>query len=149
MIRERLQALLAGELPPTVYRLNHRIAVREIEQMARDAGWLFYLLDLRNAPHKAAFMEVAARSLRLPPYFGRNWDAFEEVINDLPWELATRGHLFLLDRTSPLRFVSPDDLRTALNIFETAVAARQPETVPLTVLVRGAGPIARQLPLLG
>lgn len=153
MIRERLQALLAGKLPPAAYRLNARIATREIRQAVADAGWRFHLLDLRNVTHKSAFMTTAADALQLPPYFGRNWDAFEEVLNDLPFGGAekdgARGDFVLVDRTSPLRYSAPGELRTALDILSTAAQARRDSSRPLVVIVRGAGPLAADLPVLG
>ena len=155
MIEERIRGLLAGELPPDVYRLNSRIAGRALAKAARADGWCFYTVDLRNARNKASFMSAAAEALHLPGYFGHNWDAFEEVMNDFPRLAAAgpdahpRGHLILIDRSSPLRYAAPDELRTALDILRTAVENLRGESVPLAVLVRGAGPRARELPLLG
>jgi hypothetical protein len=157
MIEERLRWLLSGDLPPGAYRLNSRKGARAIALAALEAGWRFYLIDLRNVRNKAAFMQTAAEALHLPAYFGRNWDAFEEVVNDLPrlaairepGEKSPRGHLVLLDRSSPLRYAAPDELGTVLDILQTAGESLRCERAPLVVLVRGAGPVARDLPLLG
>jgi hypothetical protein len=156
MIEERIRGLLAGELPPGVYRLNSRIAGRALAKAARDEGWCFYVVDLRNARSKASFMSTVAEALRLPGYFGGNWDAFEEVMNDFPRlalltapDAQPRGHLILIDRSSPLRHAAPHDFATALDILRTAAGNLSGESAPLAVLVRGAGPLACDLPLLG
>ncbi len=38
----------------------------------------------------------SAEALRFPAYFGHNWDAFEECLNDMSWE-AEGPALLLLD----------------------------------------------------
>jgi hypothetical protein len=39
-------------------------------------------LDLDGVTDKASLMERCARDLRLPDYFGRNWDALADVLSD-------------------------------------------------------------------
>ncbi|NUW30925.1 barstar family protein [Nonomuraea sp. SMC257] len=40
------------------------------------------VIDGRAARTRAAFFEEAARALRLPAYFGRNWDALTDSLRD-------------------------------------------------------------------
>jgi RNAse (barnase) inhibitor barstar len=40
------------------------------------------VLDTRDASDKAGFLNACARDLDFPPYFGGNWDAFEECLGD-------------------------------------------------------------------
>ncbi|MEV0197843.1 barstar family protein [Nonomuraea sp. NPDC050691] len=40
------------------------------------------VIDGRAARTRAAFFEEAARAMRLPGYFGRNWDALTDSLRD-------------------------------------------------------------------
>jgi RNAse (barnase) inhibitor barstar len=44
---------------------------------------------------KDGLFSVFATALKFPSYFGNNWDAFEECINDLEW-LPANGYLLIV-----------------------------------------------------
>lgn len=44
---------------------------------------------------EAALFKEWSAALQFPYYFGNNWDAFEECVNDLNW-IPGRGHLILI-----------------------------------------------------
>jgi RNAse (barnase) inhibitor barstar len=41
-----------------------------------------------TAKNKNALFDHFSKSLKFPDYFGANWDAFEECVNDLSWLTA-------------------------------------------------------------
>ena len=49
---------------------------------------------------KAALLSWFSKQLRLPNYFGGNWDAFDECLRDLSW--ITRRKIVLVHRDLPL-----------------------------------------------
>jgi hypothetical protein len=63
------------------------------------------------------FDEIAA-ALQFPYYFGENWGAFEECINDLSWLPGGGYVLFVMDFATVLAIESPDQLLVFLNILE-------------------------------
>ena len=132
-----------------VFRLQARTSARTIEHLAEAAGWHFLHLDGARVDTKAEFLGAAARALRFPEWAGRNWDAFEELVNDLSWLPPARGYLLLFERASRLAGTQPEALSTALDILETASQNRRKAGVtPLAVVVRGAGRVAAGLPIL-
>ncbi|MCB5165286.1 barstar family protein [Streptomyces bambusae] len=52
---------------------------------ARQSGRAVVVLDLDGVRTKAALMERCARTLELPEWFGRNWDALADVLTDPVW----------------------------------------------------------------
>jgi hypothetical protein len=58
-------------------------------------GRLVVTLDLHGVTDKAGLMDRTARALTLPDWFGRNWDALEDVLGDLSWRSGD-GHVLLL-----------------------------------------------------
>jgi hypothetical protein len=62
-----------------------------------------------------------ARVLEFPAYFGRNWDAFEECINDLEW-LDGRTFILVIDDADALLRNSRTDLQTFAAVMTRAFA---------------------------
>ncbi|MET9911315.1 barstar family protein [Streptomyces sp. NPDC006476] len=83
-------------------------------------------LDLDGVTDKAGLMDRCARDLRLPEYFGRNWDALADVLSDpgvWPEEAAGRGLLVVVHNWRPYAEARPDEWETALDVFAHASAA--------------------------
>ncbi len=98
---------------------------------------------------KAEFLAAAGKALKFPAWAGRNWDAFEELVNDLSWLPPAQGYLLLFERASRLAGKESQTLAVALEILELASQGRLKDgSPPLVVLVRGAGRVAAGLPLV-
>jgi hypothetical protein len=52
---------------------------------APDGGATQAVLDLTGVRDRQAFMDACAAHLRLPDWFGRNWDALADCLTDLSW----------------------------------------------------------------
>lgn len=142
-----LTALLRGELPPAVYRFVGRSRSAAIVRLAEAHGWRVYQLDGRAIGSKADLLSQAAAELRFPPYFGYNWDAFEECLNDMAWEPGGPA-LLLFDHAQRFAAAEPEHFAVMLEILAAVVENRRNGSAPLAVLVRGAGRAAAELPVL-
>lgn len=128
-----------------LYRLPGRTSADTIEAAAEAAGWRFLHLDLGKVDSKAEFLRAAGRALKFPEWAGRNWDAFEELVNDLSWLPSAEGYLLLIERASALADKEPETLRMALDILGDALGARK-DGPRVVALARGAGSLAAKLP---
>ncbi|MFF4275498.1 barstar family protein [Streptomyces sp. NPDC001536] len=81
-------------------------------------------LDLDGVTDKASLMERCARDLRLPEYFGRNWDALADVLSDPGlWPEDTVGDRFVVVRNwEPYAEARPDEWAVAREVFSQASA---------------------------
>ncbi|MCW5883218.1 MAG: barstar family protein [Anaerolineae bacterium] len=131
-----LKAALGGVRPPGLYRLTSRSAPATVRRTTESLGWRFFDLDGVAITDKAAFLDAAAQAMAFPSYFGRNWDAFEDMVNDLAWAAAP-GYVLLYDHAAPFAQRAPQDFLTALDILRTAAARWQADGTPFYVLVRG------------
>jgi RNAse (barnase) inhibitor barstar len=61
--------------------------------------------------------DVLSEALHLPNYFGRNWDALDEVLGDLSWIAPRRVVIVHAD----LPELPADQLRVYLDVLRTAV----------------------------
>lgn len=72
---------------------------------------------------KASLFREFASALDFPDYFGSNWDAFEECMNDLEW-IPGRSLLILVQETEAILPEADPDLTTLLEIL-VEVAGRK------------------------
>ncbi len=114
----RWQTLLLGEIKPGVYRLPAHTSTEAVRHAVEPAGWRVFVLDGNKISDKASFLREAAKAMDFPKYFGQNWDAFEDSLNDLEWAPA-KGYVLLFPHAD--RFARSPDWKMALSIFHTAV----------------------------
>lgn len=112
-------------------------AVPEFRRAAACSGLELFHLDLAGIDDKAAFLCAAGRLLRFPPYFGSNWDAFEECLTDLSW-LETEGWLLLIENLDSFRENAPEELATARDILDAAAAFWKEQGVRFFVAIVSA-----------
>ena len=62
----------------------------------------FLPTDLANVSTKGQLLSVLAKSLKLPPYFGGNWDALADCIEDDDW-IGPRGSVIMLGHSRDYR----------------------------------------------
>jgi hypothetical protein len=89
---------------------------------------LVVTLDLDGVMDKAGLMDRCARALRLPGWFGRNWDALADSLGDRtlwPAGAAERGLLLVVRDWRPYAKARPDEWETAEEVFAEA-AGRTP-----------------------
>jgi RNAse (barnase) inhibitor barstar len=112
-------------------------AILAVGTLARSLGFEFVRVDLSGCSDKAEFLQRVAKSLAFPSWFGHNWDALFDCLNDLGWRPAS-GYVLVLDHPSELRDAEPEVFDTALAILGDAAVAWQERGVPFRVFVAGS-----------
>lgn len=135
----KLQLALTQERIPGIYRFDSRATVEFLRDEAAAAGWQLFYLDGSKVRDKKSFLEKSAHAMKFPDYFGNNWDAFEECVNDLTWTPAP-GYILLFQ--APERFIknARSDWETAVDIFSSAIENWGEQGIPFYVLLRGMVP---------
>lgn len=143
-----MQSLIGGS--SGLYRVGSEVSVAALRRGAAGAGRMLLTVEGEEATGKAGFLRACAEGLRFPPYVGRNWDALEEALRDLGWLAAPdlRGYVLLIDPIAPLIRHAPADWAVARSILASAADHWRPTPTPLTVLLRRADGLARDLPPL-
>lgn len=85
----------------------------------RAAGLGTVSLDLTGVSDKGAFMARCAHALRLPDWFGRNWDALADCLTDLPG--APAGRLLVVTGWQGYAEAAPQEWSVAQEVFTGAV----------------------------
>lgn len=143
----RLAEILAGSYAPGIYRWGSRRNPARIIGDAQDANWRCFWLDGHTIDDKASFLAACAQAMSFPGYAGRNWDAFEECLNDLSWAPAA-GYLVLFDQAAHFAEAAPAEWAIVSAIFIGAAGQWQAAGIPFLVLIRGPQAPFRELPKL-
>lgn len=101
---------------------------------ARAAGIHGARLDLSDRPGKAGLLAGMADVLQFPDWFGHNWDAFADCLEDLQW-LPADGYLLVLENAAGFRATWPHDYRTCIEILEGVIDAWRERGVPFWVFI--------------
>lgn len=87
-------------------RIIHRIqdidkieeTYQYVEQIFNNQANTFYtMIEGTKCLSKEDLFDEFALKLKFPDYFGRNWDAFDECLNDLHWLACEKYFLFIKD----------------------------------------------------
>ncbi|MBT2544664.1 barstar family protein [Streptomyces sp. ISL-44] len=110
---------------------------------AEAAGWTALRLDLDGVRGKVELMRRCGDALRLPEWFGGNWDALADSLRDLSWLPDAAGRLVAVTSWRGFADARPGDWEVLVEILEEAVDFwREAEGAapPLTVLLAESGP---------
>jgi hypothetical protein len=142
-----LESLFGQDEANGLYRWLSPVSWHKLERVAQPRGWRVFHLDGRMVHDKASFLRAVAAALDFPDYFGRNWDAFEEMINDLSWTPAA-GYILLYDHLWRFACVEPEAWAVARAILETTCAQWAGDGIPFIVLLRHTHGCSGVAPLL-
>ncbi|WP_343241836.1 MULTISPECIES: barstar family protein [unclassified Streptomyces] len=96
------------------------------------------VLDLAGVTTRHEFMDRCARSLSLPEYFGRNWDALADCLTDLSWCPAATRRRLRVTGWQEYAAASPREWRIVTQILRDASDFWQHTDTPLHVIVEEA-----------
>jgi len=139
-----LDLILTGARPPGIYRLETNLNADHLVAPIARQGWRAFYLNGRIIKDKADFLRVASAAMDFPPYFGYNWDAFEECIRDLAWAPA-QGYVLLYDRVWQMALPDHGAWQVACAILTDAVAYWRTTDVPMYVLLSDTWWYARDI----
>jgi Barstar (barnase inhibitor) len=74
----------------------------------------------RKAQSKASLLDESAAALQFPPYFGENWDAYNDSLTDLEWLPAEAYALWVTNAPLLLAKEPAEELHQALQIWDNA-----------------------------
>ncbi len=136
--RDWLAQTITGSSAGRVIERRALHDVAALRARAEAAGWQTFHFACEQLPGKPEFLAAAAAALGFPPYFGGNWDAFEECLADLSW-LPARPRLLLLSGVAAFAARAPEDWATARAILTDAGETWAGSATPL-VIALGARP---------
>jgi RNAse (barnase) inhibitor barstar len=133
----KLQSIISGARPSGLYRFASRASAATVRRRLELEGWRVFYLDGREIDDKQSFLRSCATAMEFPDYFGKNWDALEECLNDLSWVEAD-GYVILFDHADTFELGAPRAWSTAMDILADAAKGWHDAGTPMFVLLRGS-----------
>ena len=138
-MRGKLRRLLTDGQQTGIFRIDAGEEPADVIAGAEALGWTAFRVDGGDVPDKPAFLSRSASAMRFPAYFGQNWDAFEEIVNDPEAMPDAQGYLLLLDDFAAFARSQPGEWATARSILAEAAQRWQAQGRGFVVLLRKAG----------
>src|SRR5829696_3592341 len=88
-------AFFLAHAPSGLYRLIAAATPGNVRTLCRLKNSELLHISAEQVRDRRRFLIVAARTLRLPPWFGMNWDALADCLTDFPWQPGST-HVLLL-----------------------------------------------------
>jgi RNAse (barnase) inhibitor barstar len=101
---------------------------------AHDAKLRYLDVDLSHAEDRATLFAALAKGMHLPEYFGDNFDALADVLEDRDW-LGKHGCVVRLGHAAHYRKTHPNEWRTLEDILSEASAFWRDRHVAFWVVV--------------
>ena len=116
-------------------------SIDALQKAAVKAGQVWMDLPLQGVANKKQFLALCAKQMKLPSYFGGNWDALADCVRDFNWlkeARSAKGYVLHIAGQVAFAKAAPDDFQTALDVLTEAAAFWKGQGTPFVVLVDGA-----------
>lgn len=138
--------LLLGGPACGLFRL--RQVPPQLHVRCRLQGLALRRLDLGGCVGRGALLRQAARALRLPAWFGDNWDALFDALTDL--EPGPAGQVLLVTGLERAARQDPAVCRRLLEVLDDAARYFEEDGLAFAIILAGGGAaVDRLLPHLG
>ncbi|MEZ5564264.1 MAG: barstar family protein [Gammaproteobacteria bacterium] len=92
-----------------------------IAEVAATLDFAVFRADLTGCAEPAELFVRLQEQLKLPAWFGQNWDALADCLTDLSWREAP-GYLLVLENMADFRSRGDDDFDTLIQTLSDASA---------------------------
>lgn len=101
------------------YRLN--CPLDELHAAAEHAGFALFEANMATVHGKGEFLAALAQAIRAPEWFGHNWDALADALEDLTWQPAP-GYVLVLRNGGGTLGLETEDYVTVSEILACTVS---------------------------
>ncbi len=127
----------ATESTQTILEVSITITT-DLEKSLLEHGFFVARIDRAKVFDKDTLMHALYQACQFPAYFGFNFDALEECLNDLEW-LEAKGFALVFHDFALLEERAPEDAKTFLEIVRDVSERRRKDGVaPLKLVLTRA-----------
>ncbi|OHC64882.1 MAG: hypothetical protein A2045_04590 [Rhodocyclales bacterium GWA2_65_20] len=130
---DRYQAILGDTARAGVYHMP-QVDPEPLLAAAGACNFAVFRVDLAHAKDKAGLLDAIGKAMGFPDWFGHNFDALADCLNDMAWRPAD-GYFVLLDHCDGIHGNAESDFVATLQIFEQAADEWREQSVPFWCFV--------------
>jgi len=120
-----------------VFVLSPAIASARVSDLRHRRGLQGFDVHCAGARDKDSVLQAFARDLRLPEWFGGNWDALADCLMDMEAISKGPGAVVMVTGLEGLAQHAPEDYEMLMGVLRDAVTYWQEEGVLFCVLLEG------------
>jgi RNAse (barnase) inhibitor barstar len=109
-------------------------SLTSLQAAAKSLDFPFAHIDLTQARDKDDLLAALSMALKLPEWFGHNWDALVDCLCDLSWKPAP-GYVLFVEGHDALRTSHSGDFNTLIELFAEVADYWREEDVPFWTLL--------------
>jgi RNAse (barnase) inhibitor barstar len=110
----------------------------DLEKSLLEHGFFVARIDRAKVFNKDTLMHALYQSCQFPAYFGFNFDALEECLNDLEW-IQAKGIALVFHDFALFEERDPEDAKTFLEIMrDVSERRREDKVAPLKLILARA-----------
>ncbi|MDO8418743.1 MAG: barstar family protein [Rubrivivax sp.] len=130
---DRLQAVLGDAAKAGVYHMP-QTDPGPLLRAAEANGCAVFRINLGTAHDKAGMLDMIGKAMHFPEYFGHNFDALADCLNDFAWQPA-EGYFVLLENCDGIHGHAESDFVATLQVFEQAADEWREQGIPFWCFV--------------
>jgi RNAse (barnase) inhibitor barstar len=130
---EHYQAVLGDAGKSGVYHMP-QVDPAPLLAAAATNGFASFRIDLSSCRDKFGMLDAIANAMAFPAWFGHNFDALSDCLNDLAWQPA-EGYFILLEHCDGIHGLAEEDFVATLQIFEQAADEWRDQGIPFWCFV--------------
>ncbi|HLW99456.1 MAG TPA: barstar family protein [Candidatus Acidoferrales bacterium] len=145
---------LAGVENPLIHFLPPNcVDLDGLRAASSKLGFAFFLIDAGHTQSVSPLLDRFAEAMNFPSYFGLNWDALLDLLQDLSWDSA-KGYVLTLSNADPLLRLENNGFSVLLRVLESAIRSwrdgrgeygERTDAVPFHVIFSGSDAVREQL----
>jgi RNAse (barnase) inhibitor barstar len=129
---ERVNLLMS--VSPNVVQSIRAFRVTDLQEEAARLGQHFLYAYCADATTKQQVLSVIANAFHFPRHFGKNFDALEDCLTDLPFKAGPQpGFLIVLEQLPNTAKFDKEARETLLDVFRDAADFWADKKVPFRV----------------
>lgn len=130
---DRYQAILADATKAGVFHMP-QVDPEPLLRAAAAIGFGVVRINLAAAQDKEEMLGSIGKAMAFPDWFGHNFDALADCLNDLAW-LPADGYFVLLEHCDGIHGRAESDFVTTLQVFEQAADEWRDQGIPFWCFV--------------
>ncbi len=120
-----------------VFVLSPDVPMARVSDLRHQRGLQGFNVHCAGVSDKDSVLQAFARDMRLPDWFGANWDALADCLMDLDAASRGAGVVMTVTGLETLAKQASEDYEMLMGVLRDAVTYWQEEGMPFYVLLQG------------
>ena len=95
-LENKIKSIVTNQEKSELCSLADITPISELESIANEHDFRLFYLDGKNTSSETELFKLIAKAMMFPKYFGNNWDALRDCLQDLDW-IDAEKYIIVID----------------------------------------------------